>query len=255
MTARILRALLLPLLILFLLDAFVVAEPATSPRVWTSNDGLKITASLTHLEGDSVTLAMEGGKVYTLPLVRLSEEDQQSARELWDSMQAGEDKDSAVENPTVIFNAFRFGADRDAVAATLESSPRFRASIDESMLARVGLNGFYKVTYAEVEYSVFFDFGGNGRLDEVILRSEEIDSAEYESELKQQWQQMREHLIPVFGESNRETAFPEISEIPDGRALTTDIWSADGRHYYLFVGQVNGRVNYELRCRAVPYEE
>lgn len=49
-------------------------------RTWTSTDGRKIEASFMAVEGDSVKIRMANGSTFTVPLVRLSAEDQAYAK-------------------------------------------------------------------------------------------------------------------------------------------------------------------------------
>lgn len=49
-------------------------------RTWTSTDGRKIEASFLAIEGDSVKIRMSNGGTFTVPLVRLSAEDQAFAK-------------------------------------------------------------------------------------------------------------------------------------------------------------------------------
>jgi hypothetical protein len=48
---------------------------AREPRVFTDNEGRKITAELTLVEDESITLKRSDGKTFTIPLEKLSEED------------------------------------------------------------------------------------------------------------------------------------------------------------------------------------
>ncbi len=53
-----------------------------SLRTWTNSEGKTIKASLNALEGDSVTLRLENGRTYTIPLATLSDGDRQHV-ETW----------------------------------------------------------------------------------------------------------------------------------------------------------------------------
>lgn len=62
--------------------SFSVPTHAQAPanRTWTSTDGKKIEASFLAIEGDSVKIHMTNGSTFTVPLVRLSAEDQAFAK-------------------------------------------------------------------------------------------------------------------------------------------------------------------------------
>lgn len=54
--------------------------PAPATRTWTSTDGRKIEASFLAIEADGVKIRMANGSTFTVPLVRLSAEDQAYAK-------------------------------------------------------------------------------------------------------------------------------------------------------------------------------
>ena len=56
-------------------------------RTWTNSSGKEITAEITALSGDEITLKLESGRAYTFPLASLSAEDQEFARN-WQTGQA-----------------------------------------------------------------------------------------------------------------------------------------------------------------------
>ncbi|MDZ4402086.1 SHD1 domain-containing protein [Prosthecobacter sp.] len=64
-----------------MLSAVSLAQTTVPPtRIWTSTDGRKIDAAFVALEGDGVKIRMANGSTFTVPLARLSAEDQAFAK-------------------------------------------------------------------------------------------------------------------------------------------------------------------------------
>ena len=70
--------------------------PAPATRTWTSSDGRKIEAAFVALEGAGVKIRMANGSTFTVPLDRLSPEDQAFAK-----TQASTPPGTAAEQPAV----------------------------------------------------------------------------------------------------------------------------------------------------------
>lgn len=71
----------LPLFLVALaISSTALHAQAPATRTWTSTDGRKIEASFLAIEGDSVKIRMTNGGTFTVPLVRLSAEDQAYAK-------------------------------------------------------------------------------------------------------------------------------------------------------------------------------
>ncbi len=65
----------------FLLFTLITSAQSTPPtRTWTSSDGRKIEAAFVAMEGDGVKIRMANGSTFTVPLARLSAEDQAYAK-------------------------------------------------------------------------------------------------------------------------------------------------------------------------------
>lgn len=73
----------LPFFLLTVLSGFSVAASAGADelRNWTNTAGKTISAEMTAFSDDSITLKMENGRTYTLPLNSLSQEDRLFAKE------------------------------------------------------------------------------------------------------------------------------------------------------------------------------
>ena len=63
-------------LLLLLASSVFAQQPAETFRSWTSSDGKKVEAAMLGTEGDGVRLKLKTGAVITVPLSRLSGEDQ-----------------------------------------------------------------------------------------------------------------------------------------------------------------------------------
>lgn len=71
----------LPLFLVALaMSSAALQAQAPATRTWTSTDGRKIEASFLAIEGDGVKIRMTTGGTFTVPLVRLSAEDQAYAK-------------------------------------------------------------------------------------------------------------------------------------------------------------------------------
>lgn len=77
----------LTLLPLAALAALLPLSSPAAPREWTNTAGKTITAEPISLQGEDLTLRMENGREYTIPLASLSQDDQAFARE-WQEEQA-----------------------------------------------------------------------------------------------------------------------------------------------------------------------
>lgn len=79
-----------PLLLSPLLAFLLPVSGSAEPRDWTNTDGKTITAELKSVSGDELTLTlrMDNGREYTVPLESLSAEDQDFAREWKEEQEA-----------------------------------------------------------------------------------------------------------------------------------------------------------------------
>ncbi len=108
------KPLILSFLLLCLAGTFSLAEAAPETRIWTNTSGKKIEGQLIAYDGTTVTLLVKGKK-YTLPVKKLSQEDQEwlinrkKEKDLSVSSQIGLRKNVPIST--------RYGASTDAYFA------------------------------------------------------------------------------------------------------------------------------------------
>lgn len=78
----------------FLLFALVLSLAQSSARTWTDRQGKKIEAALVAADDIEVVVRLKSGKIATIPLIRLSDEDQDYAQN-WVPGQEDEEKEEA----------------------------------------------------------------------------------------------------------------------------------------------------------------
>lgn len=86
-------ALRIPKSFLCLLSAIGIAAPQASARIWTDTKGNKMDAILVAMDEMEIVVRLKGGKNVTIPMDRLSEADQEYAKDWVPGQEDSEDED------------------------------------------------------------------------------------------------------------------------------------------------------------------
>jgi len=125
-----------------------------------------------------------------------------------------------------VYATLEFGDDRQTVTRKLQASSLVEQTIDNTFLARTGLNGIFKCKnkLAGLNYRLFFNWTEEGGLKEITLQSDELDAEEYHTTLKQAWQQARNLFTQVYNTPAQESKFPAKSAFKKHNVLISLVW-------------------------------
>ena len=88
-----------------------------------------------------------------------------------------------------VYGELEFGDSRETVTKKLRQSPLVEQTIDNTYIARTGLNGIFKCKgqIAGLTCRLYFNWDEQGGLNEITLRSEGLDVDLYKTRLQRAW--------------------------------------------------------------------
>ena len=155
-----------------------------------------------------------------------------------------------------VYGELEYGDNRETVTQKLRKSPLVSLGVDEAFLGRTGLNGIFKCKsrLAGLDYHLYFNWNANGGLNEITLRSNELDMARYRDELRQAWQEAELLFERVYGAATQKAPYPDLTALVENSMLITHVWQQQpnecillgtGRHKgkcFMFIRFANERV-------------
>lgn len=125
-----------------------------------------------------------------------------------------------------VYGDLEFGDDRDAVTRKLQKSKLVTQTINTSLISRTGLNGIFqcKTPLAGLIYHLYFNWDADGGLQEVTLRSEDIEKSAYSSTLYKAWGAAAQLFTQVYKTPAQNAGFPDKLAITNGGMMMSHIW-------------------------------
>ncbi|MCW1884609.1 hypothetical protein OKA04_07680 [Luteolibacter flavescens] len=216
---------------LLLLTAFLSGTVSlfAESRTWKSADGgNSFTGEYVSHTDSGVTIRREDGKVFTVDYAKLHPDEK-----TWVTTQsatAGK-KPAAAEpevapDPNAVFDTLCFGDTTDTVKKKLKESKAVETTLDESYMARTGLNGVYRTRQkiGGLHCELFFDWTPVQTLSEVVLQTQAQRSDAYAGNLQATWAQLVELMTTLHGKPVQGGAYPGINQVKDDMFLPTHLW-------------------------------
>lgn len=190
-------------------------------RQWTSADGGKtIEADFVSRDASSVTLRMPDGQESHVAFTKLAAVDL-----AWLKQNHPLTSAHIPEGPGV-FDTLKFGDNHNVVLAKLKASKLVELTMPESMIARTGLNGIFRMRQliGGQHATLFFDWTGDHRLKEIIVRTDAYPADAYDQKLAPCWNKFTELLTTLHGKPLQAIPHIDPASVPDGSMVSSHLW-------------------------------
>lgn len=239
-----------PLIIISLIFTSSMMAPAAM-RMWRNLEGDRsFQAEYLSSDGARVTLKRRDGRIITLSIRKLHDQDQAWVR----SNVAPKDLSADAPPPKgAAFDQLEFGDSRNTVEKKLKASALVTSAGDGIFLGRTGLNGIYKTkaTIGGLHCFLFFDWHKSGGLREVTLQTQPVSKGQYVTSLRGNWSELIDLLNKLHGRPVQAAEFPSASELQDGAILGSHLWyTEEGHSVILGTGQEGAGFNVVVRITS-----
>lgn len=210
----------------FLLVAATCTSAFAELRQWKSADGLRtLQGDFVKRDTTTVTIRLESGKETTIDLAKLHADEAS-----WLNIHHPAAGAGPAPDPAAVFDTLLFGDSRETVTKKLKASKIVETTTDETFLGRSGLNGvfFTRQKIGKVKASLYFDWTGEGNLNELTLQTEFFPGSAYKSELEPTWTAMVELLSTLYGAPVQKGPLPAMESLTDGTFTPSHLWKLDG---------------------------
>jgi hypothetical protein len=136
-----------------------------------------------------------------------------------------------------VYGPLEFGDDRDTVARKLGKCELVTRTVPSTLLARTGLNGVFKCKHqlAGLTCHLYFGWNDAGELNEITLRSNEIDAAHYNTHLQQAWKKAHTLFTQTYHAPAQNAKYPTKTDFKGRDILISHIWHK-GTHQSILMG-------------------
>lgn len=201
----------------------VTALPlAAETRLWRSADGERsIDARFVKRDADSVTV-LRGDRIeVTIPLDMIHRDDRE-----WLDARHPLIPDEPPPAALHMIEILEFGDSRAQVTEKLKASELVEATLPETMLARTGLSGVFRVHRKVGGLTVFlyFDWSEDGGLKDIILRTAPVTGDDIEARLTPCWKEYIELLTARHGQPLQANDKLGLESIADHSMSATHLW-------------------------------
>jgi hypothetical protein len=192
-----------------------------APRAWKSADGQRsVQGEFLKRDDSSVTIRRADKKEVTIPFDKLHPDDR-----AWINANhplPGQE----IPPPSAVFDKLQFGDKRPEVIEKLKSSAIVELTIQETFLARTGLNGVFRTRrkIGGLDASLHFDWTEDGDLQEIILQTPSAPAGKFNQQFQPCWEECIKLLTSLHGQPVSATTGLDLTAIPDGGMLSTHMW-------------------------------
>ena len=151
-----------------------------------------------------------------------------------------------------VYANLEFGDSREAVQRKLKSSDMVEQTMPDTYISRTGLNGIFKckAQLAGLTYHLYFDWNEDGNLDEITLRSNQLEQANYRTSLYQAWKEAGKLFTQVYKAPAQNAGFPNKDALANSSIIMSHIWHK-GTNESILMGTGIDQTNYFLAIRFV----
>jgi hypothetical protein len=151
-----------------------------------------------------------------------------------------------------VYADLEFGDSRETVQRKLKSSDMVEQTMPDTYISRTGLNGIFKckAQLAGLTYHLYFDWNDDGNLDEITLRSNKLEQADYRTSLYQAWKEAGKLFTQVYKAPAQNAGFPNKDALGDSSIMMSHIWHK-GPNESILMGTGMNQTNCFLAIRFV----
>ena len=148
-----------------------------------------------------------------------------------------------------VYEELQYGDSKQEVTDKLMACNRVENTVPETMFARVGLNGTFKIKkdLHGINFSLFFDWNESGKLKVITLRSDAIEQKEFTSTLSEVFKSAHLLLTEAYGPPVMANPMPSSNKIEDGEALKSHLWHVNGGTLLMGVAKDQGKLHLSIR--------
>ena len=148
-----------------------------------------------------------------------------------------------------VYGELEFGDDRETVTHKLQQSPLVEQTIDNTFIARTGLNGIFKckAKISGLTCHLYFNWDQQGGLNEITLRSEKLKAEQYQTTLRKAWLDAESLFSKVYQSPTQKASYPLEAAFEEHQMMISHVWKNPGdktilmgtgrekRSYFLFI--------------------
>lgn len=157
---------------------------------------------------------------------------------------------SVVTSFAGVYGDLEFGDSRETVTRKMTASQLVDQTVDSTFFGRTGLNGVFKckAKLAGLTYHLYFGWDENGGLNEITLRSNGLNMAEYGSRLRKAWGEAETLFTKVYQSPAQKTAYPLKAAFKEHNILISHVWHRGQKQSILMgPGQDKGKCFLSIR--------
>jgi len=134
-----------------------------------------------------------------------------------------------------VYGDLEFGDNRETVTRKLRKSPLVNQTIDDTFTGRTGLNGIFqcKAKLAGLICHLYFNWDGQGGLNEITLRTQALETDQYDKALRQAWKDSEALFSQVYGPPTQKSGYPALKSFQQHKMLISHVWQQDGNQSIL----------------------
>ena len=126
-----------------------------------------------------------------------------------------------------VYGDLQYGDDRETVTRKLGNSALVTQTIGNTFIGRTGLNGIFKckAKLAGLTCHLYFNWDAQGGLNEITLRSGDLNLDQYDGELLRAWNEASALFSKAYGLPAQKTTYPPKLAFQQHKLLVTHVWS------------------------------
>ena len=137
---------------------------------------------------------------------------------------------SSLSSFAGVYGDLEFGDSRKTVTKKMSSSQLVEQTVNSTFLGRTGLNGIFKckAKLAGLTYHLYFGWNESGGLNEITLRSGNLNMSEYGNSLRTAWNEAATLFSKVYNHPAQKTGYPTQRSFQDDfkghQILISHVW-------------------------------
>ena len=224
--------------IFILITTFAFLLTPLPARQWRNTSGDK-SFEATHLSNDGKLVTLQKGKnLLTFPIAKLHLEDQEWLKENHPAEVNTNSSQGNSQRPApkgAAFDTLEFGDSNEETLRKLNASPMLECTVSPTILARIGINGSFRIKQAigGLHSHLYFDWDDKMKLKEITLRTKPKELSHYGNQLKSNWSELIKLLTMLHGTSEQHSPYPNVDDLQDGLVSGSHLWRTESGHSVL----------------------